>query len=56
MNKPTLSPEDQEKLDNVASTEDQKLPDEEDSTSGGDWILAVNGERPVRDKLTGYIE
>ncbi len=26
-----------------------------DETVGGDWILAVNGVREVRDRLTGFV-
>lgn len=43
----------QELRDALASHYD--LNKDEDPTCGGDFILAVNGERSVRDQLTGYI-
>lgn len=30
--------------------------DDEDCTSGGDFLAAVNGPREIRDKLTGFVE
>lgn len=35
--------------------EDPNEDPNEDPTAGGEFILAVNGNRSVRDRLTGYI-
>lgn len=30
--------------------------EEDDDTSGGNFLAAVNGIRTVRDEITGYVE
>ena len=35
--------------------EDSEI-DDEDCTSGGDFLAAVNGIREVRDRMTGFVE